>query len=96
MAKTVFAINGQRKQLSGRSAWALEKLIEAGFKGVTTIELPPGLRWSAYVMRLRKEGVQIGMVREKHSGPFSGQHGRYYLQSHIEIIRERARDREQV
>ena len=46
----------------------------------------PGPRWSAYVLKLRKRGLQIETVPERHSGPFAGHHARYVLRSRIEVI----------
>lgn len=67
-------------EVSGRDCWALECLIAAGSKGCTPIDTP-GPRWSAYVHNLRTLGVDIETIHESHSGPFSGTHARYVLQS---------------
>ena len=63
----------------GREAWALRVLMAHGSAGVTTAQLPAGVRWSHYVMKLRRAGVPIAMTREGHSAPFEGTHGRYRL-----------------
>lgn len=67
---------------SGREAWALRQLAEAGARGVTPLERPAP-RWSAYVHTLRASGVPIATLREKHGGEFSGTHGRYVLNAKI-------------
>src|SRR5688572_8473158 len=70
----------------GRFAWALHELIEAGAKGCTPIDRPAP-RWSHYVHRLRRDGVAIETVEEKHGGPFSGRHGRYRLSSNVQVVK---------
>tara|TARA_R110000787_G_scaffold21236_5_gene62938 strand:+ start:1349 stop:1648 length:300 start_codon:yes stop_codon:yes gene_type:complete len=62
----------------GRDAWALRELIKAGPNGCTPID-NPAPRWSGYVHNLRRSGVQIDTVHEKHGGPFPGHHARYVL-----------------
>jgi Winged helix domain len=69
----------------GREAWALEKLNAAGERGCTPIETP-GPRWSGYVHDVRKLGIVIETVRERHGGPFPGEHARYVLRSRVDII----------
>ena len=68
--------------VKGRDRWALESLIRAGSKGCTPID-HPGPRWSAYVFELRKLGVVIETLHEKHGGPFKGNHARYVLRSTV-------------
>ncbi|MFV0492873.1 MAG: hypothetical protein ACK5M4_13750 [Pseudorhodobacter sp.] len=67
--------------LSGREQWALEQLINAGDRGCTPI-LQPAPRWSAYVHKLRKQGVPIETLHEPHKGSFPGHHGRYILKAY--------------
>lgn len=62
----------------GRDRWALQSLISQGRKGCTPIE-NPAPRWSAYIHKLRKLGVDIETVTETHDGPFAGHHARYVL-----------------
>lgn len=69
--------------VSGRNAWALNRLIEAGAAGVTPIEEPAGPRWSAYVFSLRGMGLPIETITESHDGPFHGWHGRYVLRARV-------------
>ena len=69
----------------GRDAWALLELYRAGDAGCTPIT-HPGPRWSAYVLKLRKRGLQIETVPERHGGPFAGHHARYVLRSRIRIL----------
>ncbi|WP_374763255.1 winged helix domain-containing protein [Yunchengibacter salinarum] len=64
--------------LKGRTAWALDQLIQAGPRGLTTLE-NPAPRWSAYVHNLRAVGLTIATRYEPHGGPYPGQHGRYIL-----------------
>ena len=69
----------------GRDAWALLELYRAGDAGCTPIT-HPGPRWSPYVLKLRKRGLQIETVPERHDGPFAGSHARYVLRSRIRIL----------
>ncbi|MGL5362988.1 MAG: winged helix domain-containing protein [Bosea sp. (in: a-proteobacteria)] len=73
---------------AGRDAWTLARLIEAGDKGVTPLERPAP-RWSEYVRRLRRAGLTIETITEKHGGPYSGHHGRYVLRSAITVLRSK-------
>ena len=76
-------------RLEGRPAWMLEKLHAAGKSGLTTKELPAGLRVAHYVFLLRtRHGIAISTEREEHSGPYSGTHARYRLLSPITILDE--------
>lgn len=74
--------------VTGRLAWALGHLIEAGNKGCTPLDYP-GPRWSAYVHKLRTDsGLDIETVHEQHEGPYPGTHARYVLRSQVDLIRE--------
>ncbi|PLX37070.1 MAG: hypothetical protein C0606_11175 [Hyphomicrobiales bacterium] len=72
--------------VNGRLAWTLHHLIDAGAQGITPIERPAP-RWSEYVHQLRKCGLEIETIREKHSGPFPGNHGRYVLRTPVEVVK---------
>jgi hypothetical protein len=74
------------QKVAGRMAWALERLIQAGDNGVTTLE-EPAPRWSDYIFKLRRVGIWIETETETHGGPFSGTHGRYRLVTPVEIER---------
>lgn len=69
-------------EAKGREAWALDRLRFAGPKGCTPIT-EPAPRWSAYVHKLRGQGVPIETVAEPHGGPYSGTHGRYVLRADV-------------
>jgi hypothetical protein len=73
-------------QLRGRPAWCLARLIEAGSAGLTAAELPAGLRVSGYILKLRRQGIEIGTTYEPNSGEFGGSHARYRLTSEIQQI----------
>lgn len=68
----------RRIALTGREAWALLNLVEAGVKGCTPITAP-GPRWSHYVWLLRGDGFKVETLHEDHAGPFAGSHARYLL-----------------
>jgi hypothetical protein len=67
-------------EAKGREAWALDRLRLAGTNGCTPIT-EPAPRWSAYVHKLRGQGVPIETVTEPHGGEFSEKHGRYVLRA---------------
>lgn len=69
----------------GRDAWALGELLRAGENGCTPIE-HPGPRWSGYVHKLRKAGIDVETRYERHGGPFAGKHARYILRSRVQIV----------
>jgi hypothetical protein len=71
--------------VKGREAWTLDKLIEAGAKGVTPREFPAP-RWSCYVARLRKRGLVIETIHESHLGAYPGRHGRYVLRTTLSLV----------
>jgi hypothetical protein len=70
---------------TGREAWALAQLIEAGERGCTPIN-QPAPRWSHYVFLLRRRGLDIETVEERHGGPFKGCHGRYVLRTPMTVL----------
>ncbi len=77
--------DGPTIAVSGRDAWALQRLIEAGDAGVTPLDAP-GPRWSGYVHKLRKAGLVIETIHEGHAGPFPGCHARYVLRSNVTVV----------
>lgn len=69
----------RRIKLIGRFAWTLRQLIEAGRKGITSLERPaPRLSHYIYILR-RDHGLAIETRPEQHDGPYPGRHGRYIL-----------------
>lgn len=83
--KTIAIVDGVQKTFSGRFGWSLEELVNAGNRGITPIERPAP-RWSHYVFRLRRRGVRIETIPERHGGRYSGRHGRYRLKSEVRIL----------
>lgn len=77
--------DGAETTITGRDAWALHQLVNAGKTGVTPIDTP-GPRWSGYVFNLRQLGLVIETVHEKHGGPFPGTHARYVLHTEVSIL----------
>jgi len=71
-------------KLKGRTAWALKKLADAGPRGCTPIDTP-GPRWSDYVFKLRRAGLVVETVHERHGGLFPGNHARYVLHSAVRL-----------
>jgi hypothetical protein len=77
--------NGSERTFKGRTAWALNRLVTAGERGVTPIE-HPGPRWSDYIFKLRRAGVPVETIDEKHGGTYSGSHARYRLLVPVEVV----------
>jgi len=85
-----FALHGaegalQVLELKGREEWALSRLLAAGDCGCTPIDTP-GPRWSDYVFKLRRRGINVETITEAHNGPYAGHHARYVLRSRIERL----------
>lgn len=80
--------DGRTVRLEGRAAWMMAVLVKAGKRGVTTIELPAGIRVSHAVYLLRREGFIISMQREAHGGEFSGVHGRFKIETPCSIVED--------
>lgn len=78
--------DGGPKRLDGRAGWMIRELIKAGTRGVTTVELPAGIRVSHAVYLLRREGFVISMQREAHGGEFAGVHGRFRIETPCTIL----------
>ena len=77
---------GDREQtFRGRKAWCLDRLLNAGPRGVTPLEYPAP-RWSDYVFKLRRDGLTVETITEKHGGPYSGDHARYVLRTPVTVI----------
>jgi len=76
---------GQSIAVRRGDAGEVIELQAANENGCTQID-HPGPRWSGYVHKLRKVGLVIETIREKHGGPFSGQHARYLLRSLVTIL----------
>jgi hypothetical protein len=75
---------GPERKFVGCFAWTLLQLVQAGEKGCTPID-QPAPRWAHYVWRLRREGVDIETITEKHAGAYAGTHARYVLHSAVEV-----------
>src|SRR6478736_3552352 len=78
-------IGCESKIIRGRDAWALSELISGGLLGVTPIERPAP-RWCHYVHKLRRAGIHVETIDEKHCGAFAGTHARYVLRSSLRIV----------
>lgn len=78
---------GETLSTTGRESWCLGQLISYGKIGVTPIERPAP-RWSDYVFRLRKRGLPVQTIDEKHGGTYRGVHARYVLPLECEILEQ--------
>jgi hypothetical protein len=74
--------------LKGARRGALTQLLAAGCGGCTPIT-HPGPRWSDYVFKLRREGLNIETVTEKHGGIYAGPHARYVLRTPVSVLEMR-------
>lgn len=89
LSLTVADLSGRLRSYHGRDAWALRELIRAGERGCTPID-HPGPRWSAYIFKLRRDGLDIETRHESHGEPFPGTHARYILRMSLRIIEREA------
>ena len=79
-------------EVEGQEARTFTALHDAGDAGITALEVSTwALRLAHYVMKLKKRGLTIEMVREKHAGPVPGWHGRYILRSGVQILEQYGR-----
>ncbi|MDM9629523.1 hypothetical protein QTL95_26930 [Rhizobium sp. S152] len=74
--------------VSGRDAWALQRLIDAGARGFSSVE-NPAPRTSHYIWKLRRFGFAIETEHEPHGGAYPGTHARYRLHSEIKVLEGR-------
>ncbi len=77
----------RRAVVHGRDAWALKELVMAGDKGCTPLDTP-GPRWSHYVWKLKKAGVPVETIQERHGGEYAGTHARYRLAASVRIFND--------
>lgn len=77
--------DGRTFTATGRDAWALQALVDAGDRGCTPLDTA-GPRWSGYIFKLRRAGLAIETVRERHGGNFPGHHARYVLRTPVRIV----------
>lgn len=73
-----------RVTVTGRAAWFLLTLLQAGKRGTTTLERPAP-RISHYLYVLRRQGFNVSTEFEPHEGVFGGNHGRYVLQDIVTV-----------
>lgn len=78
----------------GRNAQILDLLIDRGPDGLSAAEVAPGVRLAAHIERLRKAGVPIDTIHERHGGTFPGRHARYRLAREVRRVPETAEARE--
>lgn len=71
--------------INGRPAWLLLRLMQAGGRGVTTLDLIAARRVSHYLFMLRKSGINVETTREQHGGAFAGNHGRFRLMDRVSV-----------
>ena len=76
---------GEPRTFGGRVAQTLHRLAVVGDRGLSSIE-NIGPRLSHYIFVLRRAGVGIVTIDEKHGGPYAGEHGRYRLTVPVEIL----------
>ncbi|MEZ0031253.1 hypothetical protein ABIF68_001623 [Bradyrhizobium japonicum] len=77
--------DGSPQTFTGRQAWMLRRLIDAGSRGITLLD-HPAPRGSHYIHMLRKAGLNISTTNEPHKGTFPGMHGRYRLETSVTVV----------
>jgi hypothetical protein len=80
--------DGQPVRLDGRQGWMMKKLVDAGKRGVSTIELPAGVRAAHYIFCLRRSGFVISTEHASHGGVFSATHAVYRIESPVVILED--------
>ena len=63
----------------------LEALMRAGATRCSFYD-DPAPRWAASVHRLRKRGIDIVTLPERHDGDYPGNHARYVLKSAVSLV----------
>ncbi|QGJ73793.1 hypothetical protein [Sinorhizobium meliloti] len=74
----------------GREAYTLRKLIDAGERGISSLD-HIGIRLSHYVLKIRRAGITVETVPTSHGGAFPGHHGVYKLRSRLRVIEDKTR-----
>ncbi len=90
LTRRYFVHEGDGRHIApvGRDAWMLDRLLEAGAAGCTSLE-NPAPRTSHYVFKLRtKFGLNIETITEAHDGPYAGHHARYVLRTHVSRVEQ--------
>lgn len=82
--------DGRIVRLHGRAGWMMRKLVDAGKRGVTTLDLPTGVRVAHYIFLLRREGFIISTEHESHGGPFPSTHARYRIETPLTVLEDMA------
>ena len=85
VAITVRRHDGSTLDLHGRPAFTLHEMLRAGAAGITAMSYP-GVRVSHSILLLRKAGISIETVEERHGGAFQGRHGRYVLKTPLTVV----------
>jgi hypothetical protein len=67
-----------KHQIEGAYTLTLRMLARIDAQLMTPID-HSGPRWSGYVHKVRKLGLQIETMTERRGGPFAGHHARYVL-----------------
>ncbi|RWB99028.1 MAG: hypothetical protein EOQ56_19265 [Mesorhizobium sp.] len=80
--------DGRTKRLDGRAAWMMRKLVDAGKRGVSPLDLPAGVRVAHYIFLIRREGFIVSTEHESHGGSFPGTHARYRLETAVTILED--------
>ncbi|WP_085043801.1 winged helix domain-containing protein [Ensifer aridi] len=76
--------------LVGREAFTLRKLLDAGDRGISSLD-HVGIRLSHYVMKLRRAGITVETVPTEHGGDYPGVHGVYKLRSQLSVLKDNTR-----
>ena len=78
-----------KHQIEGAYTLRLRMLARIDARLMTPID-HPGPRWSGYVHKVRKLGLQIETMTDRHGGPFASHHARYVLCLRVCILGDSA------
>lgn len=76
--------------LVGREAQTLRKLIDAGERGISSLD-HPGIRLAHYCMKIRRAGITVETVKTPQRGEYAGWFGVYKLRSHVAVLEDNTR-----
>lgn len=78
-------VSGQPITLIGRECWTMRKLLDAGSRGVSSLD-NIGPRLAHYIFKLRSYGFAIETVHEKNGGDFPGSHSNLQILSDVSKV----------
>ncbi|MDW9711865.1 winged helix domain-containing protein [Sinorhizobium meliloti] len=74
----------------GREAYTLRKLLDAGDRGISSLD-HVGIRLAHYCMKIRRAGIVIETVKTPQRGEYRGWYGIYKLRSRLSVLEDNTR-----